>query len=99
MPEACSQFRSYEGFCLFQILSPGRCPGLHCYGPVGASVVCSARFCRMKPFQKLTELAERAEELEITRLAFAEMKAGEGKPAEQMLAQMRGPLAEKKARL
>ena len=53
----------------------------------------------MKPFQKLTELAERAEELEITRLAFAEMKAGEGKPAEQMLAQMRGPLAEKKARL
>lgn len=46
-------------------------------------------------YQKLRELAERAEELEITRRAVAEMKAGLGRPAEEMLAEMRRILAEK----
>lgn len=49
-------------------------------------------------YQRLMELAERAEELEITRRAVAEMKAGRGRPAEEMLGEMRQTLAEKKAR-
>ena len=40
-------------------------------------------------YQKLVELAERADELEITRKSVAEMKAGQGRPAEEMLAEMR----------
>lgn len=39
-------------------------------------------------YQKLVELAEHAEELEITRRAVAEMKAGRGRPAAEMLADM-----------
>jgi hypothetical protein len=39
-------------------------------------------------YQKLLELAERTEELEITRRAVAEMKAGLGRPAAEMLAYM-----------
>jgi prevent-host-death family protein len=49
-------------------------------------------------YQKLRELAERAEELEITRRSVAEMKAGLGRPAEEMLAEMRQILAEKRGR-
>ena len=48
-------------------------------------------------YQKLMELAEQAEELEITRRAVAEMKGGQGRPAEEMLAEMRRGLAEKQA--
>lgn len=47
--------------------------------------------------QKLIELAERAEELQITRRAVAEMKAGRGRPAGEMLAAMRRTIAEKQA--
>jgi prevent-host-death family protein len=39
-------------------------------------------------YQKLIELAERAEEMEISRRAVAEMKAGKGRPAAEMLADM-----------
>jgi PHD/YefM family antitoxin component YafN of YafNO toxin-antitoxin module len=49
-------------------------------------------------YQKLMELAERAEQLEIMRQAVAEMDAGLGRPAEQMLAEMRKILAEKQGR-
>ncbi len=49
-------------------------------------------------YQKLMELAEQAEEREITRRAVAEMKAGQGRPAEEMLAEMRRILATKHTR-
>jgi len=49
-------------------------------------------------YQKLVELAERAAELEITRKSVAERKAGLGRPAEEMLAEMRQILAEKTGR-
>lgn len=44
-------------------------------------------------YQRLTELAERALQLEITRRAVAEMDAGLGRPAEEMLAEMGKSLA------
>jgi PHD/YefM family antitoxin component YafN of YafNO toxin-antitoxin module len=47
-------------------------------------------------YQKLIELAERAEELEITRRAVAEMKTGQGRPAAEMLAEMRKVIDEKR---
>lgn len=49
-------------------------------------------------YQRLRELAEKAEELEISRRAVAEMKAGLGRPVEEMLAEMRSLLAEKRSR-
>jgi PHD/YefM family antitoxin component YafN of YafNO toxin-antitoxin module len=49
-------------------------------------------------YQKLVEIAERAEELEITRRAVAEMEAGQGRPAAEMLADMRRILNEKYGR-
>ncbi len=48
-------------------------------------------------YQKLIELAERAEELEITHQAVAEMKAGRGRPAAEMLAEMQRIIDEKRA--
>jgi prevent-host-death family protein len=48
-------------------------------------------------YQKLMELAERGEQMTITRRAVAEMEAGLGRPAEEMLAEMRRILAEKRA--
>ncbi len=45
-------------------------------------------------YKKLPEMAERAEELEITCRAVAEMKAGLGRPVEEMLAEMRRIFAE-----
>jgi prevent-host-death family protein len=50
-----------------------------------------------KSYQKLLELAERVEDLEKTRQALAEMDAGQGRPAEEMLAEMREKLKGKKA--
>lgn len=47
-------------------------------------------------YQRLIELAERAEEMELSRQSVAEMKAGKGRPAEEMLADMRQILAEKR---
>jgi prevent-host-death family protein len=47
-------------------------------------------------YQKLVELAERALELEVSRRAVAEMQAGLGRPAEEMLAEMRQILAAKR---
>jgi PHD/YefM family antitoxin component YafN of YafNO toxin-antitoxin module len=47
-------------------------------------------------YQRLIELAGRAEEMELTRQSVAEMKAGKGRPAEEMLAEMRQILAEKR---
>jgi prevent-host-death family protein len=47
-------------------------------------------------YQKLIERAEQAEEMEIKRRAVAEMKAGQGRPAEEMFAEMRRILAEKR---
>ncbi len=49
-------------------------------------------------YQKLMELAEQAEQFQMTKQAVAEMKAGLGRPAEEMLAEMRRILAEKQAR-
>jgi prevent-host-death family protein len=49
-------------------------------------------------YQKLIELAKRAEESEITRKSVAEIKAGLGRPAEEMLAEMRQILAEKRGK-
>ncbi|MGP0064774.1 MAG: type II toxin-antitoxin system Phd/YefM family antitoxin [Isosphaeraceae bacterium] len=49
-------------------------------------------------YQKLIELAERAEEMEITRRAVAERKAGFGRPAAEMLAQMQQIIDEKRGR-
>lgn len=48
-----------------------------------------------KSYQKLLERAEYAEELELTRRSVAEMEAGQGRPAEEMLAEMRQILDEK----
>ena len=47
-------------------------------------------------YQKLIELAEQAEELEITRRSVAEMKAGLGRPAAEMLAEMQQVINEKR---
>ena len=52
-------------------------------------------------YQKLMERAERAdraEEIESLRMAIEEMKAGKGRPIEEMFSEMRQILAEKKAR-
>jgi prevent-host-death family protein len=49
-------------------------------------------------YQKLMKLAEQAEQMAITRRAVAEMRAGQGRPAEEMLAEMRDVLAEKRER-
>src|SRR3954464_4341172 len=51
-----------------------------------------------RSYQKLLELAERAEELEITGQSIAEMEAGQGRPAEEMLAEMRQILTEIRAK-
>ncbi len=47
-------------------------------------------------YQKLIELAEQAEELEITRRAVAEMKAGLGRAAAEMLADMQKVINQKR---
>ncbi len=47
-------------------------------------------------YQKLIELAEQAEEREITRRAVAEMKAGLGRPAAEMLAEMQQVINQKR---
>jgi prevent-host-death family protein len=47
-------------------------------------------------YQKLMELAERAEEMESLRVAVEEMKAGKGTPIEEMFAEMEQILAKKK---
>jgi prevent-host-death family protein len=47
-------------------------------------------------YQKLIELAERAERMEALRESVEEMKAGQGIPAAEILAEMRQILAEKK---
>ncbi|MFO0954171.1 MAG: type II toxin-antitoxin system Phd/YefM family antitoxin [Isosphaeraceae bacterium] len=49
-------------------------------------------------YQRLIELAEQAEDLEISRRAVAEMKAGQGRPAEEMLAEMRRILDDSRGR-
>ena len=52
-------------------------------------------------YQKLIERAERAdrvEERESLHLAIEEMKAGQGRPIDEMFAEMRQILAEKTAR-
>jgi prevent-host-death family protein len=47
-------------------------------------------------YQKLIELAEQAEEMQITRRAVAEMKVGLGRPAAEMLADMQQVINEKR---
>jgi prevent-host-death family protein len=47
-------------------------------------------------YQKLVEIAEKAEQLEITRQAIAEADAGIGRPATEMLAEMKRILDEKR---
>jgi prevent-host-death family protein len=47
-------------------------------------------------YQKLIELAGQAEELEMTRRAVAEMKAGLGRPAVEMLAEMQKVINQKR---
>ena len=49
-------------------------------------------------YQKLIELAERAERMEALRQSAEEMLAGKGIPAEDVLAEMRQILAEKQGR-
>lgn len=46
-------------------------------------------------YQRLIELAEKAERIEILRASVEEMEAGKGIPAEHVLAEMRKILAEK----
>ena len=45
-------------------------------------------------YQKLVDLAEKAEQLEITRRSLAQADAGLGRPAVEMLAEMRRVLNE-----
>ena len=47
-------------------------------------------------YQALIELAELAEQLEISRRAVAEMKAGLGRPAGEMLADMQKVIDQKR---
>ena len=49
-------------------------------------------------YQKLVELAERAQRMEALRESVADMRAGRVVPAEEMLAEMRQILAEKRGR-
>jgi prevent-host-death family protein len=49
-------------------------------------------------YQKLVELAEQAGELEMTRRAVAEMRAGRGRPAAEMLDDIQRIIDEKRAR-
>ncbi|MCA1696184.1 MAG: prevent-host-death protein, partial [Actinobacteria bacterium] len=49
-------------------------------------------------YQKLIELAERAERTEALRASVEEMRAGKGIPAVEVLAEMRRILAEKHGR-
>jgi PHD/YefM family antitoxin component YafN of YafNO toxin-antitoxin module len=49
-------------------------------------------------YQRLIELAERAERMQIVGASVEEMKAGQGIPAEDVLAEMRRILSEKQAR-
>jgi prevent-host-death family protein len=49
-------------------------------------------------YQRLVELAEQAEEMELTRRAVAEMRAGRGRPAAQMLDAMQKMIDEKRSR-
>ena len=49
-------------------------------------------------YQKFIALAEQGEQMAITRRDVAEMRAGLGRPAEEMLAEMQRILAEKRAR-
>ncbi len=49
-------------------------------------------------YQKLIELAERAERMEALRASIEDMRAGKVAPVEDMLAEMRQILAEKQGR-
>ena len=49
-------------------------------------------------YQKLIEIAERAERMEALRASIADMRAGKVIPVEDMLAEMRQILAEKQGR-
>jgi PHD/YefM family antitoxin component YafN of YafNO toxin-antitoxin module len=49
-------------------------------------------------YQKLIELAERAERMDSLRESVEQMRAGMGIPADQVLAEMRQILAEKQGR-
>ena len=51
-----------------------------------------------KSYQKLLERAERPAQREITRRSVGEMKAGKGRPAEAMLAEMNDLVVKKKTR-
>jgi PHD/YefM family antitoxin component YafN of YafNO toxin-antitoxin module len=48
-------------------------------------------------YQRLLELAERAEEMEALKVAVEDMREGRGEPIEEMFAEMRAMLAEKRA--
>ncbi len=49
-------------------------------------------------YQKLIELAERAERMDALRASVEDMRAGEVSPVQDMLAEMQRILAEKKGR-
>src|SRR5271170_4835960 len=49
-------------------------------------------------YQKLIEIADRAERMEALRASIEDMRAGKIAPAENMLAEMRQILAEKQGR-
>ncbi len=49
-------------------------------------------------YQKLMEIAERAEELESLRIAIEEMKAGLGRPIEEMFAELESMLTTARAK-
>ncbi len=49
-------------------------------------------------YQKLIELAERAERMEALQASLDDMRAGKVSPVEDMLAEMRNILAEKQGR-
>jgi prevent-host-death family protein len=49
-------------------------------------------------YQKLLEIAERAEEIEALRISVEEMKAGKGRPIEELFAELQQFIDEAKAK-
>lgn len=90
--DSLSNFKRHTSEFLRQLKATGQ--------PVVLTINGKAELVVQDPasYQRLIELAELAEELALTRQAVAEMKAGLGRPAAEMLAEMRQILAEKRGR-
>lgn len=68
--------------------------------PVVLTINGEARLVVQDPasYEKLLEIAERAEQMEALGEAVEEMRAGKGEPIEEMFAEMERILAEKESR-